>query len=124
MNLLLHTSSLPHFHCYLQYLFRYRWLPFMTDCIFTDRSMFYFHCIFQAVLGLYWLAQECRQLQKTACRLQKLALRTSQDFVQTSPPLDELLFALTNKPILIHQPEESPLITSLSSQKTPAPQQD
>ena len=29
-----------------------------------------------------------------------------------------------NKPILIRQPEESPLITSLSSQKTPAPQQD
>ena len=44
--------------------------------------------------------------------------------MQTSPPPDELLFALTNRPILIHQPEESPLITSLSSQKTPAPQQD
>ena len=44
--------------------------------------------------------------------------------MQTSPPLDELLFALTNRPILICQPEESPLITSLASQKTPAPQQD
>ena len=44
--------------------------------------------------------------------------------MQTSPPLDELTFALTSRPILICQPEESPLITSPSSQKTPAPQQD
>ena len=76
-----------------------------------------FHCIFQVVLGQYWLAQEC-------CRLQKPALRTNQDFVQTSPPPDKLLFALTTRPILVCQPEESPLITSLSSQKTLAPQQD
>ena len=44
--------------------------------------------------------------------------------MQTSPLLDKHLFALTTRPILIRQPEESPLITSLSSQKTPAPQQD
>ena len=68
-------------------------------------------------MGLYRLAQEC-------CRLQKPALGTSQDFVQTSPPPDELLFALWNRPILICQPEESPLITSLLSQEIPAPQQD
>ena len=72
--------------------------------------------IFQVVLGLYQLAQEC-------CQLQKPTLRTNQDFVQTSPLPDELLFALTTRSILIHQPEESPLTTSLSSQKTSAPQQ-
>ena len=44
--------------------------------------------------------------------------------MQTSPPSDELVFALMTTPILIRQPEESPLITSLSSQQTPAPQQD
>ena len=44
--------------------------------------------------------------------------------MQTSPLPDELLFALTTRSILIRQPEESPLTTSLSSQKTPAPQQD
>ena len=44
--------------------------------------------------------------------------------MQTSPPLDELLFALMIRSILICQPEESPLTTSLSTQKTPAPQQD
>ena len=76
-----------------------------------------FHPIFQAVLGLYRLAQEC-------CRLQKPTLRTNEDFVQTSPLLDELLFALPTRPILIRQPVESPLTTSLSTQKTLAPQQD
>ena len=44
--------------------------------------------------------------------------------MQTSPLLDKLLFALTTRSILIRQPEESPLTTSLSSQKTPVPQQD
>ena len=37
-----------------------------------------FHRIFQTVLGLYQLAQECRSLQEPT-------LRTNQDFVQTSP---------------------------------------
>ena len=44
--------------------------------------------------------------------------------MQTSPPLDERVFALMTRPILICQPEESPLLTSLSSQEIPAPQQD
>ena len=41
-----------------------------------------FHHIFQTVLGLYQLAQEC-------CSLQEPALRTNQDFVQTLPLPDE-----------------------------------
>ena len=83
-----------------------------------------FHHIFQVVLGLYRLAQECHRLQEPACRLQKPTLRTNQDFVQTSPLLDKLLFALMTRSILICQPEVSPSTTSLSPQKTPVPQQD
>ena len=60
----------------------------------------------------------------TASRLQEPALRTNQDFVQTSPLLDELLFAVTTRSILVHQPEESPSTTPLTPQKTPVPQQD
>ena len=70
-----------------------------------------FYCIFQVVLGLYRLAQECHSLQKPPHRLQKSALRTNQDFVQTSPLPDELLFPLMTRSILIRQPEESPLTT-------------
>ena len=83
-----------------------------------------FHCIFQMVLGLYQLVQECHSLQEPTRRLQELALRANQDFVQTSPLLDKLLFLLMTRSILIGQPEESPLTTLLKPQKTPVPQQD
>ena len=76
-----------------------------------------FHRIFQTILGLYQLAQEC-------CNLQEPTLRTNQDFVQTSPLPDEFLFVLTTRSILIHQPKESPSTTILNPQKTPVPQQD
>ena len=76
-----------------------------------------FYCIFQAVIGLYQLVQECLSLQEPA-------LRTNQDFVQMSPPLDELLFVLMTRSILVCQPEESPLTTILNPQKTLVPQQD
>ena len=83
-----------------------------------------FHRIFQVVLGLYWLAQECCHLQEPTHRLQEPALRTNQDFVQISPLPDELLFAVMTRSILICQPEESPSTTLLKPQKTPVPQQD
>ena len=83
-----------------------------------------FHCIFQVVLGLSWLAQECHSLQEPTHRLQKPTLRTNQDFVQTSSPPDEFLFAVMTRSILVCQPEESPSTTSLTPQKTPVPQQD
>ena len=83
-----------------------------------------FHHIFQVVLGLYQLVQECCSLQEPTCRLQEPTLRTNQDFVQTSPPPEELLFAVMTRSILVCQPEESPLTTSLTPQKTPVPQQD
>ena len=44
--------------------------------------------------------------------------------MQTPLPLDELVFALMTRPILICQPEESLLITSLSSQEILATQQN
>ena len=73
--------------------------------------------ILQAVWGLYWLARECHQLQKTT-------LRPSQQLVQTSPPLDKHLFASMTRPILIRHAEESPLLASSTSQEILAPQQD
>ena len=76
-----------------------------------------FYCIFQTVLGLYQLAQECHSLQEPA-------LRTNQDFVQISPLPDKFLFVLMTRSILIYQPEESPSTTILNPQKTPVPQQD
>ena len=83
-----------------------------------------FHHIFQAVLGLYWLAQECHSLQEPTHSLLEPTLRTNQEFVQTLPLPDELLFLLMARSILIHQPEEPPSTTLLKPQKTPVRQQD
>ena len=83
-----------------------------------------FHRILQVVWELYRLAQECHRLQKPVCRLQKTTLRPSKQLVQTSPLLDERVFASMTRPILIHQPEESPLLASLTSQEILAPQQN
>ena len=83
-----------------------------------------FHHIFQTVLGLYQLAQECHNLQECAHRLQESTLRTNQDLVQTSPLPDKLLCVLITRSILVCQPEESPLTILLKPQKTPVPQQD
>ena len=44
--------------------------------------------------------------------------------MQASPPPDKCVFASTTRPILICHTEESPLLTSLSSQEILAPQQD
>ena len=53
-----------------------------------------------------------------------MALRPSQQLVQTSPLLDECVFSSMTRPILICQKEEFPLLTSLTSQVILAPQQD
>ena len=63
------------------------------------------------------MAQECSDLQESA-------LRTNQDFVQTSPLPDEFLFVLMTRSIIVHQSEESPSTTILNPQKTQVPQQD
>ena len=44
--------------------------------------------------------------------------------MQTLPLLDECVLASTTRPILICHTEESPLLTSLTSQEILAPQQD
>ena len=80
--------------------------------------------ILQAVWGLYRLARKCHRLQKPVCQLQKMVPKPSQQLVQTSPPLDEHVFASTTRPILICHTEESPSLASFTSQEILAPQQD
>ena len=82
------------------------------------------YCIFQAVYRLYRLARECHRLHVPECQLKKTARRPCQQLTQTLPQLDECIPALMTRPILIHHVEESPLLTPLTPQKKPAPQQD
>ena len=44
--------------------------------------------------------------------------------MQTLPPLDEYIPVLMTRPILIPYTEQSPLLTPLTPQRIPAPQQD
>ena len=44
--------------------------------------------------------------------------------MQTLPPLDEYIPALMTRLILLRYVEQSPLLTSLTPQRIPAPQQD
>ena len=83
-----------------------------------------FHHIFQTVLGLYHLAQECRSLQVPACRSQEPPSRTNEDLVQTSPPQDELLFFLPTRPIIICLPKVSSLPILQNPENTLVHQQD
>ena len=82
------------------------------------------YCTLQAVYGLYWLARECHQLHTPECQLTKTAPRPRQQPTQTLPPLDEYIPALMTRLILIYYVEQPPLLTPLTPQRIPAPQQD
>ena len=57
-----------------------------------------FHSIFQTVLGLYQLAKEC-------CNLQKTLPQIGQQFVHTLAPPDKFLYVLTTTSSITHQPD-------------------
>ena len=82
------------------------------------------YCTLQAVYRLYRLTKECHQLHTPECRLKKTARRPRQQPTQTLPPLDEYIPALMTRLILIRYMEQSPLLTPLTPQRIPAPQQD
>ena len=89
----------------------------MTDYIFIHSSVF-------CSKSYTAFSKQSGDLQKPVCQLQKTTPRPSQQLVQTSPLLDECVFASMTRPILICETEESPLFVSLSPQEIPTPQQD
>ena len=78
----------------------------------------------QVMYRLHRLARECHRLHTPERRLKKTAPKPCQRPMQTLPPLDEYIPALTTRLILIHYTEESPLLTPSTPQRVPAPQQD
>ena len=54
----------------------------------------------------------------------KTATKSRQQLMPTLLPSDEYIPALMTRPILIHYTEPSPLLTPLTPQRIPAPQQD
>ena len=82
------------------------------------------YCTLQAVYGLYRLARECHQMHTPERCLKKTAPRPCQQPMQTLPPLDEFIPALTTRTILIRYTEQSPLLTPSTPQRILAPQQN
>ena len=79
------------------------------------------HHVFQIVHGLYRVARQCCQLHAPGHRLKKTTRRSSQQLIETLPPIDECMQVLQFRPILIHHMAPSSLLTP---QRIPARQQD
>ena len=75
------------------------------------------HCVFKTVIGLYRVAQQCRQLyapvQKSTRNKQELNQRTQQ----TTPPTDEYTTGFQIRPTLVID-EYSPLLAPLTTEES------
>ena len=80
--------------------------------------------VLQTVLGLYQVARQCRQLQVPEHKWKKTTQGSSQQLIQTSPPIDECIPVLQTRLILIRLTKPSPLLAPPNPQKIPALQQD
>ena len=82
------------------------------------------HCVLLTVIGLYWVASQCRQLYAPKQKLKRNKQESSQQLIQTVPPTDDCIPGPQNRPILvITELSPSPLLAP-STPQTPALQQD
>ena len=82
------------------------------------------HCILLTVIGLHWVASQCRQIYAPKQKLKRNNPGLNQRLIQTAPPTDDCIPGPQNRPTLvIMEPPLSPLLAPLTPQ-TPALQQD
>ena len=82
------------------------------------------YCVLQTVIGLYWVARQCRQFYVPECRLKRIKQGLSQQLIQTSPPTDKsILVFQTRLTLIFMEPSPSPLLAPPTPQ-TLALQQD
>ena len=80
------------------------------------------YCVFQIVVGLYWVAIQCHQFYAPKHRLRHTTQGLSQQLIQTMPPTDECIPVFKTRLTFILM-EPSPLLAPPAPQ-TPALQQD
>ena len=80
------------------------------------------HCVLQTVIGLYWVASQCRQFYVPKRKSKRNKQGLSQQLIQTAPSTDECISGLQTRSILVLT-ETSPLLAP-SIPQTPALQQD
>ena len=80
------------------------------------------YCVLQTVIGLYWVASQCRQFYVPEHKSKRNKQGLSQRLIQTAPPTDECIPGLQTRPILVLM-KPSPLLAP-SIPQTLALQQD
>ena len=80
------------------------------------------YCVLQTVIGLYWVASQCRQFYVPKQRLKRNKQGLNQRLIQTAPPTDDCISGIQTRPILVLT-EPSPLLAP-SNPQTLALQQD
>ena len=74
------------------------------------------------MIGLYWVASQCRQFYAPEHRSKRNKQGLNQRLIQTAPPTDNCISGLQTRPILVLT-EPSPLLAS-STPQTPTLQPD
>ena len=138
-----HVTGLANNTFHGVFITKFIFIAFLILCIIPlqvqlvtvyDKLYFHFHkhfnatfkkiyCVFQIVIGLYWVARQCRQFYAPELRLKQTIQESSLLLIQTVPPTDECIPVLQTRPILIRLTEPSPILAPATPQ-TPAPQQD
>ena len=80
------------------------------------------HCVLEMVIGLYWVAHQCRQFYVPKQKSKRNKQGLNQRLIQTAPLTDECIAGLQDRLILVLV--ESPPLLAPSTPQTLAPQQD
>ena len=75
------------------------------------------YCVLQTVIGLYWVASQCRQFCAPKRRLKRNKQGLDQQLIQTAPPADDCILGLQSRPILVLA-EPSPLPSTPQTPKS------
>ena len=80
------------------------------------------HCVLELVIGLYWVACQCRQFFAPEQKLKRNKQGLNQWLIQTAPLTDDCIAGLQDRPILVLM--EYPPLLAPSTSQTLAPQHD
>ena len=89
------------------------------------------HCVLRTVIGLYWVAHQCRQLYAPVQKSTRNKQELNQRPIQTAPPMEEYTTGFQIRPTLVldeYSPLLAPLMTEESTSQTvsqpPKPTED
>ena len=102
------------------------WVQLVTGCdklrklhilkFFTGVFM-KIHCIWESIIGLYWVARLCRQLYAPVQKSTRNNRELNQRSIQRAPPMDEYITGFQFRPILVLN-DYSPLLAPLTTEES------